>query len=115
MNRYPRTATIGAAVLACAAGLSALPAAAQGKPPAQITIHNMRAAPVTTLEIATSGDQPRLVAKLAKPLAPGQRTVLKLSKPSGCSYFVMAKFGDDAESEADAMDLCRDKVIRLTE
>lgn len=109
---------IAAATAAAYAGLiaAATPAAAQkAKPPAQITIHNMRTAPLTTFEIATTGDQPRLVGKLAKPLAPGKTAAVKLSKPAGCSYYVLAKFGDEVESDAESMDLCKDRIIRLTE
>jgi hypothetical protein len=96
--------------------MTAAPALAQrAKPPAQITIHNMRTAPLTAFEIATTGDQPRLVGKLAKPLAPGKTAAVKLTKASGCSYYVLAKFGDEVESDSEAMDLCKDKVIRLTE
>jgi hypothetical protein len=105
-------------LLGMAAGLLsvALPVAAQGaKPPAQITIKNMRAAPLTMFEIATGGDQPRLIGKIAKPLAPGKSIAVKLNKPVGCSYFVLAKFGDEVESDAEGMDLCKDKIIRLTE
>ncbi len=105
-------------LLGMATGLlfAVLPAAAQGaKPPAQITIKNMRTAPLTMFEIATGGDQPRLVGKIAKPLAPGQSVAVKLNKPAGCSYFVLAKFGDEAESDAEGMDLCKDRIIRLTE
>lgn len=95
---------------------AALPAAAQGtKPHSQVTITNQRSAPLNSLEIATSGEQSRLVAKLAKPLAPGKSVALKLNKPEGCSYFILAKFADDVESDSDNMDLCRDRVIRLTE
>lgn len=105
-----------AAVTLAAWPLAAGPALAQGaRPPAQITITNMRSAPLTTFEIATTGEQPRLVGKLAKPLAPGKSAAVKLSKPAGCSYYVLAKFGDEVESDAEGMDLCRDKVIRLTE
>ena len=46
-------------LLGMATGLlfAVLPAAAQGaKPPAQITIKNMRTAPLTMFEIATGGD-----------------------------------------------------------
>ncbi|CAM5194281.1 putative protein OS=Bosea thiooxidans OX=53254 GN=SAMN05660750_03275 PE=4 SV=1 [Bosea thiooxidans] len=94
--------------------LAALPAAAQGKPHAQITISNQRSVPLNSFEIATAGEQPRLVAKLAKPLAPGKSVALKLNKPQGCSYTVQGMFEDEAASDAD-MDLCRDRVIRLTE
>ncbi len=106
-----------AGLLACPACLlPALPAAAQGaKPPAQITVTNMRAVPLTLFEIATGGDQPRLVGKIAKPLAPGKSIAVKLNKPAGCSYFVLARFDDAVETDAEGMDLCKDKVIRLTE
>ncbi|MCO5092699.1 hypothetical protein [Bosea sp. (in: a-proteobacteria)] len=101
---------IGAAILI------ALPALAQGaRPHPQITITNQRAVPLESLEIATTGEQSRLVAKLAKPLAPGKSTTLKLNKPQGCSYFILGKFADEAETDADGMDLCKDRVIRLTE
>jgi len=105
-------------LLGMAAGLlpAALPAIAQGaKPPAQITIKNMRAAPLTAFEIATGGEQSRLIGKISKPLAPGKSVAVKLNKPAGCTYFVLAKFDDAVESDAEDMDLCRDKVIRLTE
>ncbi|MBA4269438.1 MAG: hypothetical protein C0447_08485 [Methylobacterium sp.] len=105
-------------MLALPAGLfqAVLPATAQGaKPPAQITVTNMRAVPLTLFEIATGGDQPRLVGKIAKPLAPGKSIAVKLNKPAGCSYFVLARFDDAVETDAEGMDLCKDKVIRLTE
>ncbi|WP_112764095.1 hypothetical protein [Bosea sp. UNC402CLCol] len=100
--------------LGAALGL-ALPAAAQAtRPHPQITITNQRTVPLSNFAIATAGDQPRLVAKLAKPLAPGKSVALKLNKPQGCSYTVQAQFDDEATSDAD-MDLCKDRVIRLTE
>ncbi|PZN98019.1 MAG: hypothetical protein DCF30_15175 [Hyphomicrobiales bacterium] len=105
-------------LLAMSAGLlsAPLPALAQGaKPPAQITVTNMRSVPLTLFEIATGGDQPRLVGKIAKPLAPGKSIAVKLNKPAGCSYFVLARFDDAVESDAEGMDLCKDRVIRLTE
>lgn len=101
-----------------AALLLALPALAQSsRPHPQITITNQRTVPLSNFAIATPGDQPRLVAKLAKlakPLAPGKSVALKLNKPQGCTYTVQARFEDEAESDAD-MDLCKDRVIRLTE
>ncbi|WP_332680606.1 hypothetical protein [Bosea sp. (in: a-proteobacteria)] len=102
---------------ACAlALLPALPALAQAKrPPAQIKITNARTIPLESLEIATSGEQPRLVARLAKPLAPGQSVSLKLNKPAGCSYYVLGKFSDEAESDNDGVDLCRERTLRLTD
>ncbi|MGO4402825.1 hypothetical protein AB4Z10_01030 [Bosea sp. RAF48] len=111
-DQYLVAMALGAAA---ALALTALPAAAQsGKPHAQITITNQRSVPLNSFEIATAGEQPRLVAKLAKPLAPGKSVALKLNKPQGCAYTVQGKFEDEADSDAD-MDLCRDRVIRLTE
>lgn len=107
------TATMLAAVTIALA--AAAPALAQSRPPAQISIHNMRAAPLTMFEISTTGDQPRLVGRIARPLAPGARATVRLSKPVGCEYYVLARFSDGAESDAESTDLCRDRSIRLTE
>ncbi len=85
------------------------------RPPSQITVSNARAAALTQLEIATTGDQPRLVAKLARPLAPGKSIALKLNRPAGCSYYVLARFDDAVEADSEGMDFCRDKVLRLTD
>jgi hypothetical protein len=102
---------------ACALALvPALPALAQSaRPPSQIKVTNARTVPLDSLEIATTGEQPRLVAKLAKPLAPGKSVSLKLNKPAGCSYYVLGKFGDEVESDNDGVDLCREKTLRLTD
>jgi hypothetical protein len=102
---------------ACAAlSLAALPAQAQSaKPPAQVKITNARAVPLNSLEITTSGEQARLVAKLDKPLAPGKSATLKLNKPAGCSYYILGRFGDEVESDNDGVDLCREKSLRLTD
>ena len=60
---------------ACAlALLPVVPALAQSRPPAQIKITNARTVPLESLEITTTGEQARLVGKLAKPLAPGKST-----------------------------------------
>lgn len=102
---------------ACAlALLPALPALAQSaRPPAQVKITNARTVPLESLEITTTGEQPRLVAKLAKPLAPGKSVSLKLNKPAGCTYYLLGKFSDDSESDNDGIDLCKERSLRLTE
>lgn len=112
MPKLQLPATAALLVMAAAAGSAS---AQTARPPAQITVTNMRSAPLTTFEIATIGDPARLVGKLAKPLAPGKSATVKLNKPAGCSYYVLARFGDDVETDAEDMDLCRDRVIRLTE
>lgn len=90
-------------------------AAQQPMPPAVVTVSNARTIPLTSLEIVTSGEPRRVVASLARPLAPGGTVGLRLSRPAGCSYTVQARFDDSTHSEPAAMDLCKDKVIRLTE
>jgi hypothetical protein len=104
---------IGTCVSFC---LAAAPALAQSaKPPAQIKITNARTVPLDSLEITTSGEQPKLVAKLARPLAPGKSIALKLNKPSGCNYYILGKFSDEVESDNDGVDLCRERSLRLTD
>jgi len=101
---------------ACAlALLPVVPALAQSRPPAQIKITNARTVPLESLEITTTGEQPRLVAKLSKPLAPGKSIMVKLNKPAGCSYYLLGKFSDESESDNDGIDLCKEKSLRLTE
>lgn len=101
---------------ACAlALLPTLPALAQSRPPAQVKITNGRTIPLESLEITTTGEQARLVAKLSKPLAPGKSVALKLNKPAGCSYYILGKFADESESDNDGVDLCKEKSLRLTE
>lgn len=96
--------------------LPALPALAQSsRPPAQVKITNARTVPLESLEITTTGEQARLVAKLAKPLAPGKSIALKLNKPAGCSYYLLGKFSDEVESDNDGVDLCKEKSLRLTD
>jgi hypothetical protein len=109
-------ATLAALGMGLSALLASLPASAQqARPPGQIKITNMRSAPLTTFEIATIGEQPRLVGKIAQPLAPGKSIAVKLNKPAGCNYYVLARFDDEAEGNSESMDLCRDRVIRLTD
>ncbi len=107
------TGLIAASTSLCLAGLPAI--AQSTRPPAQIKITNARTVPLDTLEVTTTGEQPRLVAKLAKPLAPGKSVALKLNKPAGCSYYVLGKFSDEVESDNDGVDLCREKSLRLTD
>jgi hypothetical protein len=103
----------GAGLFVC---FATAPAVAQSpKPPAQVKVTNARTAPLASLEITTSGEQPRLIAKLTKPLGPGKSIALKLNKPTGCSYSVLAKFSDEVESDSDLIDLCSEKSIRLTD
>lgn len=113
VQRVISAGLIGAGVSLC---LAAGPALAQSsRPPAQVKITNARTVPLDSLEITTTGEQPKLVAKLAKPLAPGKSIALKLNKPAGCTYYILGKFSDEVESDNDGVDLCREKSLRLTD
>ena len=105
------------AAAAAASAAIAGPALAQSaqRPPAELIIINARSVTLTALEIATTGQQPRLVGKLAKPLAPGAQVRLRLTRPSGCTYFVLARFDDDSENDSDSTNLCGERQIRLTD
>jgi hypothetical protein len=70
---------------------------------------------LTVFEIASTGDNPKLVARITQPLAPGKSVKLALKGAKGCEYYVLARFDDDSEANSDGMDLCREKTIRLTE
>lgn len=111
--------TVSFAAVATALMVMSIPAHAQGqraqRPPAEITVINARTVAMTAFEIATTGEQPRLVGKLSAPLAPGKSTKLKLTRATGCNFYVLARFEDDSENDSDSTNLCGEKQIRLTD
>jgi hypothetical protein len=101
---------------AAAATILSAPALAQrAKTPSSVTITNARAETLTALVVQTTEETPRVVGKLAKPLAGGKSQKLTLNKPKGCTFNVLAQFADESEAEAEGIDLCKDAKIRLTE
>jgi hypothetical protein len=101
-------------------GIAAFPTVslAQGrapKPPAEITVVNARAEGMVGIVIQTTGEKPRIVGSMPKGLAPGKSAKLKLMKPAGCTYNVLARFADGTETEAEDVNLCADKTLRLTD
>jgi hypothetical protein len=106
---------IAAAAAACAAIAGPALAQTAQRPPTELTVINARSVTLTAFEIATTGAQPRLVAKLDKPLAPGAQVKVRLTRPSGCTYFVLARFDDDSENDSDSANLCGERQIRLTD
>ena len=83
----------------------------QKGPPGAITVVNASTKAVTEVAI-TAGDT---TASLSKPLAPKARTAVKLPKMKGCTVSVAATFEGGGKSEADAFDVCREKLIRFTD
>src|SRR3954466_8884564 len=83
----------------------------QKGPPAAVTVVNASTKTVTEVAI-TAGEK---IASLAKPLAPKARTAVKLPKMKGCTVSVAASFEGGGRSDADAFDICKEKLIRFTD
>jgi hypothetical protein len=92
--------------------LAAAPAFAQARPPAQIGIENRRAATLT--ELAITDAEGNVIARLARPVAAGKKSAVKLGKAKGCDMIVQAKFDDEGEVE-ETLNLCKEKVLRFRE
>ena len=87
------------------------PAPKQKGPSGAITVVN--ASTKTVMEVAiTAGDK---TASLSKPLAPKARTAVKLPKMKGCTVSVAATFEGGSRSDADAFNVCQEKLIRFTD
>lgn len=80
-------------------------------PARSIVISNASANVLTSLEITGEGK----TARLAKPLAPKERTTLKLPALRTCVVAVSAGFEGAGEAEANDYNICREKSIRFTE
>ncbi len=76
-----------------------------------MTVVNASAKTVTEVAI-TAGAK---TATLAKPLAPKARTAVKLPKLKGCTVSVAASFEGGGKSDADAFNVCKEKLIRFTD
>jgi hypothetical protein len=108
--------TLSRLALASLCAIAASSAFAQSRPsarlPAQISVDNQRPANLTELVISDAEGNP--VARLARPLAPGKKSALKLGKAKGCDMNVQARFEDDSAVD-ETLDLCKEKVLRFTE
>jgi len=76
----------------------------------ELVIVNERQIEVTGLEVADQSG--KSLVQLAKPLAPGKRTTLKLPKGAGCTFNISVAYADEGETEG-ATDACKDKTLRL--
>ncbi len=83
----------------------------QKGPPGAVTVVNASTKAVTEVAI-TAGDK---TASLSKPLAPKARTAVKLPKMKGCTVSVAASFEGGGKSDADAFNVCKEKLIRFTD
>ncbi len=85
---------------------------AQTRLPAQINVDNQRAATLTELVVADG--EGKIIARLARPLAAGKKSVLKLGKAKGCAMTIQARFDDEGEVD-ETLNLCKEKVLRFKE
>ena len=83
----------------------------QKGPPGAVTVVNASTKAVTEVAI-TAGDK---TASLSKPLAPKTRAAVKLPKMKGCTVSVAAIFEGGGKSDADAFNVCQEKLIRFTD
>ncbi len=87
-------------------------AQAQSRLPAQINVDNQRAATLTELVVADG--EGKVIARLARPLAAGKKSVLKFGKSKGCEMTVQARFDDEGVVD-ETLNLCKEKVLRFRE
>ena len=87
------------------------------KKPAEATIAveviNSREVGLTSLVAAISGTPDS--KKIAGPLAAGKKTVAHLAHDKACLFELHAVFEDGAVTDAQGVELCKDKKINLTE
>ncbi len=78
-----------------------------------VTVNNKRSVGLVDLTVGPAGDaNPK---KVAGPLAFGRKTVVHLKRTKDCLYDVRGHFADDADTEQLGVELCKDKVINLTD
>lgn len=104
-------AVIGAC--AFAEPIAAAPRAKAARPPATVAVINKRSVSLANLALFAPGENGKPIAKLAKPVPPGGKEVLKLANAKGCEFVARWEF-EDAGDEA-PVDLCLNKQIVLSE
>ena len=116
---FAQTVPLPAADSAGAAPAAPDKAAAKPKPkkPAEATIAvevtNSRVVGLTSLVAAISGTPDS--KKIAGPLAPGKKATVHLAHDKACLFDLHAVFEDGAVTDAQGVELCKDKKINLTE
>ncbi len=105
------------------AGAVPAPASTPAKPkpkpkkPAETTmaveVINSRTVGLTSLVVAISGTPDS--KKIAGPLAAGKKTIAHLAHDKACLFDMHAVFEDGAVTDAQGVELCKDKKINLTE
>jgi hypothetical protein len=78
-----------------------------------VVVTNKRFVGLVELHVGAAGDPSP--PKVAGPLAFGRKTVVHLKPAKDCLYDIRGHFADDADTEQLGVELCKDKVINLTD
>jgi hypothetical protein len=78
-----------------------------------VTVNNKRSVGLVELHVGAAGDTS--APKVAGPLAFGRKTVVHLKPAKDCLYDIHGHFADDADTEQLGVELCKDKMINLTD
>ena len=78
-----------------------------------VEVINSRAVGLTALVGAISGTPDS--KKIAGPLSPGKKATVHLAHDKACLFDLHAVFEDGAVTDAQGVELCKDKKINLTE
>ena len=81
--------------------------------PIAVEVTNSRVVGLTALVGAISGTPDS--KKIAGPLAPGKKATVRLAHDKACLFDLHAVFEDGAVTDAQGVELCKDKKINLTE
>jgi hypothetical protein len=114
----PPAADEGGAV---AAPDAAAPAKAKAKskkaaapaPTVDVVVTNKRDVALTEL-LASQAGSPES-KKIAGPLAPGKKVVVHLAHDKDCLFDLHGSYADGTTTDADGVELCKDKKINLVE
>jgi len=78
-----------------------------------VTVNNKRSVGLVDLTVAPAGADD--AKKVAGPLAFGRKTVVHIKRTKDCRYDVRGHFADEADTEQLGLELCKDKIINLTD
>ena len=87
------------------------PKPARPRPATALTVVNARGVPVVRVTVRVEAK----TVEHARPLASHARAVVRLPKMAGCKVTVEAAYAGGEVSEAGAVDLCRERLVRLTD
>jgi hypothetical protein len=90
---------------------SAHPKPAKPLPATALTVLNRRDVPVVSVTVRVKAK----TVEHARPLASHAKAVLKLPKLIGCRAKVTATYAGGEVSETGVVDLCRERLVRLTD